>query len=139
MKIGVYFGNPETTPGGKALKFYSSVRIEVRKAAIIKKKEDIIGNRVNVKIVKNKVAAPFTTCQFDILYNEGISSEGDLIDTGIDYNVIEKSGNSYSFGSEKLGVGREAARIFLKGNDKLKSQIREQVLKKVKERKELNA
>ena len=139
MKIGVYFGNPETTPGGKALKFYSSVRIEVRKAAIIKKKEDIIGNRVNVKIVKNKVAAPFTTCQFDILYNEGISSEGDLIDTGLNYNVIEKSGNSYSMGDEKLGVGREAARLFLRGNENLKSKIREEVLKKIKENREVNA
>lgn len=136
MKIGVYFGNPETTPGGKALKFYSSVRIEVRKAAVIKKKEEIIGNRVNCKIVKNKVAAPFTTCQFDILYNEGISSEGDLLDTGVERDVIEKSGNSYVHKSEKLGVGREAARLYLKENKKLFSEIRKDILKKVKETRE---
>ncbi len=138
MKIGVYFGNPETTPGGKALKFYSSLRIEVRKAAVIKKKEEIIGNRVNCKIVKNKVAAPFTACQFDILYNEGISKEGDVIDTALAYDVIEKSGNSYSFGKEKLGVGREATRIFLKENPKLRDEIRVEVLKKVQEKRALN-
>jgi recombination protein RecA len=136
MKIGVFFGNPEVTPGGKALKFYSSVRIEVRKAAVIKKGEQIIGNRVNCKIVKNKVAPPFTKCQFDIMYNEGISASGDVIDLGIKYEVIKKVGNTISFGEEKLGVGRENARIFLKENKKLLETIKKEILKKVKEERE---
>jgi recombination protein RecA len=136
MKIGVFFGNPEVTPGGKALKFYSSVRIEVRKAAVIKKGEQIIGNRVNCKIVKNKVAPPFTKCQFDIMYNEGISASGDMIDLGIKYGVIQKVGNTISFNEEKLGVGRENARVYLKGNTKLLSAIRKEILKKVKEERE---
>jgi recombination protein RecA len=136
MKIGVFFGNPEVTPGGKALKFYSSVRIEVRKAAVIKKGEQIIGNRVNCKIVKNKVAPPFTKCQFDIMYNEGISASGDVIDLGIKYEVIKKVGNTISFGEVKLGVGRENARIFLRENNKILSTIRKEILKKVKEEKE---
>jgi len=136
MKIGVFFGNPEVTPGGKALKFYSSVRIEVRKAAVIKKGEQVIGNRVNCKIVKNKVAPPFTKCQFDIMYNEGISASGDMIDLGINYGVIKKLGNTISFGEEKLGVGRENARLFLKGNTKLLSAIKKEVLKRVKEDRE---
>ena len=106
MKIGVFFGNPETTPGGKALKFYSSVRIEVRRAAVIKRKEEIIGNRVNCKIVKNKVAAPFTDCQFDILYNEGISMAGDILDVGMKYYILSKTVNTVFFGKTKLGVGR---------------------------------
>jgi recombination protein RecA len=136
MKIGVFFGNPEVTPGGKALKFYSSVRIEVRKAAVIKKGEQIIGNRVNCKIVKNKVAPPFTKCQFDIMYNEGISASGDVIDLGIKYEVIKKAGNTISFGEEKLGVGRENARIALKENKKLLETIKKEILKKVKEERE---
>lgn len=137
MRIGVFFGNPETTPGGKALKFYSSIRIEVRKAAVIKKKDEIIGNRVNCKIVKNKVAAPFTDCQFDILYNEGISMSGDVLDAGIKYNILNKSGNTTSYGKEKLGVGREDARIYLKEHPAIIKQIREEVLRKVKEQREL--
>jgi len=106
-KIGVFFGNPETTTGGNALKFYCSVRVEVRRAAQIKQGEKIIGNRVKVKIVKNKVAAPFRTCEFDIMYNEGISVAGDLVDLGTERGVIKKLGNSFSFGEVKLGVGRE--------------------------------
>jgi recombination protein RecA len=137
MRIGVFFGNPETTPGGKALKFYSSLRIEVRKAAVIKKKEEVIGNRVNCKIVKNKVAAPFTDCQFDILYNEGISMAGDVLDAGIKYNVLNKTGNTVSFGKIKLGVGREDSRLFIRDNKDISKQIREEVLKKVKEQREL--
>ncbi|MDD4290432.1 MAG: recombinase RecA [Patescibacteria group bacterium] len=137
MKIGVFFGNPETTPGGKALKFYSSLRIEVRKAAVIKKKDEIIGNRVNCKIVKNKVAPPFTDCQFDILYNEGISMSGDVLDLGIKYEVLTKTGNTISFNKEKLGVGREDVRIYLKEHPEIIKQIREEVLKKVKEQREL--
>lgn len=118
MKIGIVFGNPETTTGGMALKFYSSVRIEVRRAAQIKQGDKIIGNRVKAKVVKNKVAAPFQTCEFDIMYNEGISVSGDILDNGVVYKVINKSGNSYSYGDEKLGVGREAAKRYLKENPK---------------------
>lgn len=123
MKIGIVFGNPETTTGGMALKFYSSVRIEVRRAAQIKQGDKIIGNRVKVKVVKNKVAAPFRTCEFDIMYNEGISLSGDTLDAGVLYKVIEKRGTTYSFGEQKLGVGREAAKRYLKENPKLLKSI----------------
>lgn len=132
MKIGVFFGNPETTTGGNALKFYSSVRIEIRRAAQIKKGEDIIGNRVKVKIVKNKVAAPFKATEFDIMYNEGISIAGDLIDTGVLQNVVSKSGNSYSFKETKLGVGRETAKQFLRDNAKIAKEIRAEIIAKNK-------
>ncbi|MBI4090943.1 MAG: recombinase RecA [Candidatus Komeilibacteria bacterium] len=128
MKIGVFFGNPETTTGGNALKFYASVRIEVRRAATIKQGEKIVGNRVKVKIVKNKVAPPFKTCEFDIMYNEGISVAGDLLDQGVLYGIITKSGNSYTYGETKLGVGRETARTFLQDNQKLIGEIRTKVL-----------
>jgi recombination protein RecA len=134
MKIGVFFGNPETTTGGTALKFYCSVRIEVRRSAQIKQGDRIIGNRVKVKVVKNKVAAPFRTCEFDIMYNEGISLSGDLLDTGVEYNVIKKSGNSYSLGDIKLGVGRENAKRFLKADKKLMKEIRKNVLTAVNEK-----
>lgn len=127
MKIGIVFGNPETTTGGMALKFYASVRIEVRRAAQIKQAERIIGNRVKVKIVKNKVAAPFTTCEFDIMYNEGISITGDMLDVGVAANVILKSGNTYLFGEEKLGVGRENAKDFLRQNPKIISALRKKI------------
>lgn len=136
MKIGVVFGNPETTTGGMALKFYSSVRIEVRRAAQIKKGERIIGNRVKVKVVKNKVAAPFRTTEFDIMYNEGISIAGDLLDTGIQFEVITKSGNTHSYKEVKLGVGREAAKTFLNENPKLQKEIRSEIMKAYKEEKE---
>ncbi|MFA7314412.1 MAG: recombinase RecA [Candidatus Magasanikbacteria bacterium] len=132
QKIGVFFGNPETTTGGTALKFYSSVRIEVRRSAQIKQGDKIIGNRVKVKIVKNKVAAPFRTTEFDIMYNEGISVSGDMIDTGVTYKVIHKSGNSYTFGEEKLGVGREKAKQFLRENPKLMVEIKTKVWEAVK-------
>ncbi len=125
MKIGIVFGNPETTTGGVALKFYSSVRVEVRRAAQIKMGDRIIGNRVKVKVVKNKVAPPFRTCEFDIMYNEGISLSGDLIDIGTLYKVVGKSGNSYSFGDEKLGLGREKAKLSLKDNPKMSEKIRQ--------------
>lgn len=137
MKIGVFFGNPEVTPGGNALKFYCSVRIEVRRAAQIKKGDIMIGNRVKAKVVKNKVAAPFQTTEFDIMYNEGISLSGDLLDTGVAYAVVGKSGNSYSFGEEKLGVGRENAKQYLRGQPKLMEKIRKQVWEKFKQEKEV--
>jgi len=134
MKIGVFFGNPETTTGGTALKFYSSVRIEVRRAAQIKQGDKIIGNRVKCKVVKNKVAAPFRACEFDIMYNEGISLSGDLLDTGVAYGAVNKSGNSYSYGEVKLGTGRENAKRFLRANKKLMKEIRKRVLSEVKAR-----
>jgi len=131
MKIGVFFGNPETTTGGTALKFYSSVRIEVRRAAQIKQGDKIIGNRVKAKVVKNKVAAPFRACEFDIMYNEGISISGDLLDTGVVNGVVSKSGNSYSYGEIKLGVGRENAKRFLRSDKKLMKEIRKRILSEV--------
>jgi recombination protein RecA len=132
MKIGVMFGNPETTTGGQALKFYSSVRVEVRRAAQIKKGEEVVGNRVKVKIVKNKVAAPFKTAEFDIMYNEGISLPGDLLDTGVKYEVLKKSGNSYSFEETKLGAGRESSKLFLKENPKIADKIFKEIAVKAK-------
>ncbi len=132
MKIGVMFGNPETTTGGNALKFYASVRIEVRRSAQIKNAEKIVGNRVKVKIVKNKVAPPFRTAEFDIMYNEGISAAGDLLDTGAAFGVIEKNGNTFSFGDIKLGVGRENAKTFLRENAKTFKDIDKAVREKVK-------
>jgi recombination protein RecA len=132
MKIGVFFGNPETTTGGMALKFYSSIRIEVRRAAQIKMGEKIIGNRVKVKIVKNKVAAPFRTTEFDIMYNEGISLGGDLIDTGTLWNIVKKNGNTYSYGEVKLGVGRENSKLFLKEHPEVFGDIRKDLMAAVK-------
>ena len=132
MKIGVVFGNPETTTGGNALKFYSSVRIEVRRAAQIKQGDQSVGNRVKAKVVKNKVAPPFQATEFDIMYNEGISKEGDLIDTGVKYEVVTKTGNSFSFGEEKLGVGREKAKTYLRENPKTYKEIEKALKEKVK-------
>jgi recombination protein RecA len=133
MKIGIVFGNPETTTGGNALKFYASVRIEVRRAAQIKQGDQIVGNRVKAKIVKNKVAPPFQVTEFDIMYNEGISKEGDIIDTGVKYEVVTKSGNSFSFGEVKMGVGREKAKTFLRENPKVYKEIEKALKEKVKE------
>lgn len=133
MKIGVFFGNPETTTGGMALKFYSSVRIEIRRIGQLKQGEQMIGNRVRVKIVKNKVAPPFQAAEFDIMYNEGISLPGDLLDTAVQYEVIKKSGNTHSFGEIKLGVGREQAKQYLRENSKVGDEIRKAVWVKVKE------
>lgn len=134
QKIGVVFGNPETTTGGVALKFYSSVRIEVRRSAQIKLGEKIIGNRVKVKIVKNKVAAPFRTCEFDIMYNEGISLVGDLLDLATELGIIKKSGNSYSYGDEKLGIGRENAKNGLRERPHLFKDIHDKAIETWKER-----
>lgn len=123
MNLGIMFGNPETTPGGKALKFYSSVRIEVRRRAQIKQGETIVGNRVVAKVVKNKVAAPFQVAEFDIMYNEGISREGDIVDTGVRFGVLQKSGAWVLFQAEKIGQGREQAKQFLREHAETASAI----------------
>lgn len=133
MQIGVMFGNPETTPGGKALKFYSSVRIDIRRIAQIKKGEEIVGGRVRVKVVKNKVAAPFKTSDFDLLYNEGISQEGEIIALGEKFEFLQKSGASYSYGDIKLGRGYDATRTFLRENPTIKDEILGQIRAKLQE------
>ncbi len=133
MQIGVMFGNPETTPGGKALKFYTSVRLDIRRIAQIKKGEEIMGGRVRVKVVKNKVAAPFKQTEFDLMYNEGISKEGEIIALGEKMEIVSKSGNSYSFGEIKLGRGYDATRQFLKENSKISDQILKEIRAKLKE------
>jgi recombination protein RecA len=130
-KIGVMFGNPETTTGGRALKFYSSVRVEVRRISALKDGEQVIGNRTKIKVVKNKVAAPFREVEVDILYGQGISREGDMLDLGAEQGIIEKSGSWYSFGGERIGQGRENARLFLKEHidtrDKIEVAIRQKL------------
>lgn len=131
MQIGVMFGNPETTPGGKALKFYSSVRLDIRRIAQIKKGEEIMGGRVRVKVVKNKVAAPFKQTEFDLMYNEGISQEGEIIALGEKYEIIQKTGSSYSLGETKLGRGYDATRQFLKENQKVKDEILTKIREKL--------
>lgn len=123
MQIGVMFGNPETTPGGKALKFYASVRIDIRRIAQIKKGEEVVGGRVRVKVVKNKVAAPFRQTEFDLIYNEGISQEGEMIALGEKMGIIQKSGTSYAYGDTKLGRGYDATRTFLKENPEVKNEV----------------
>ncbi len=123
MKIGVMFGNPETTTGGNALKFYSSVRLDIRRIGSIKDKENIIGNETRVKVVKNKVAPPFKTVEFDIMYNQGISKEGEMIELGVQADIIEKSGSWYSYNNEKIGQGKENARAWLKSNPKIAEEI----------------
>lgn len=123
MQIGVMFGNPETTPGGKALKFYTSVRIDIRRIAQIKKGEEIMGGRIRVKVVKNKVAAPFKQTEFDLMYNEGISREGEIIALGEKMGLISKSGTSYAYGDVKLGRGYDATRQFLRENSKVSDEI----------------
>jgi len=132
MKIGVMFGNPETTTGGNALKFYASLRIEVRRLAQIKNGEKIVGNRVKAKVVKNKVAPPFKIAEFDIMYNEGISASGDILETGTALGIIDKSGNTYMFKDIKLGVGKEATKAFLKENQKVFTDIDKAVRDKVR-------
>jgi recombination protein RecA len=130
MKIGVMFGNPETTTGGNALKFYSSVRLDIRRISAIKEGENVIGNRTRVKVVKNKMAPPFKEVEFDILYGEGISREGDLIDLASNLGVIEKSGTWYTYKDERIGQGRENARSYMKQNPKVMEDVRAEVLKK---------
>lgn len=131
-KIGIMFGNPEVTPGGKALKFYSSVRIDVRRQAQLKKGDDIIGNQVKVKVVKNKVAPPFKIAEFDILFGSGIAYEGDVASSGLKYGVITKAGASYSFGEEKLGVGIENVKIRLAEDKKILKAIEKKIHESIK-------
>jgi len=135
MKIGVMFGNPETTPGGRALKFYSSVRLDIRRTAQIKKGEDVIGNRVKVKVVKNKVAAPFKVTEFDLLWNEGISHEGELLALGEKLSLLTKSGASYKFGDIPLGRGYDAARTTLREDKKVARELEKAIVVKQKEEK----
>jgi recombination protein RecA len=122
-KIGVMFGNPETTTGGKALKFYASVRMEVRRGATLKDGEQVVGNRTKVKVVKNKVAAPFKEVEVDLLHGSGFSREGDLIDMGVVHGIVEKSGSWFSFGGERIGQGRENARQFLREHPETAKRI----------------
>jgi recombination protein RecA len=133
-KIGVMFGSPETTPGGRALKFYSSVRLDIRRIGALKVGNDAVGNQTRVKIVKNKVAPPFKTVEFDVMYGEGISKEGSLLDIGIEHGVIQKSGAWFAYGDERIGQGRENAKQFLKENE----EVREQILSDVYEKLGLN-
>lgn len=128
MKIGVMFGNPETTTGGNALKFYSSVRLDVRRVGAIKNGEDIVGNRTAVKVVKNKMAAPFMKVEFDLMYNEGISAEGDVLDLAVTANMVEKSGAWFSVNGERMGQGRDQAKQFLKDNPKIMADLRAKIL-----------
>ncbi|OGG64109.1 recombinase RecA [Candidatus Kaiserbacteria bacterium RIFCSPHIGHO2_02_FULL_55_17] len=133
MQIGILFGNPETTPGGKALKFYTSCRLDIRRIASIKKGEEVVGGRVRVKVVKNKVAAPFKTTEFDLLYNEGISREGELIALGEKFGLVEKAGATYKFNGEKLAVGYDASRTFLHDNKDVSKELLKQIKEKLAE------
>lgn len=128
MKIGVMFGNPETTTGGNALKFYASVRLDVRRVGALKNGEDVVGNRTAVKVVKNKMAPPFTKTEFDLMYNQGISEEGDILDLAVTANMIEKSGAWFSYNGERMGQGRDQAKEFLKANQKIKDDLRQKLL-----------
>jgi recombination protein RecA len=131
MKIGVMFGNPETTTGGNALKFYSSVRLDIRRIGQIKAGEDIIGNRTKVKVVKNKIAPPFRVAEFDIMYNEGISRTGDVLDLAVEHGIVGKSGAWFDYGDAKIGQGREATKAYLKENPKVLAEIEKKVRAKV--------
>jgi RecA protein len=137
MKIGVMFGNPETTTGGNALKFYASVRMDIRRTGQIKVGDDIIGNRTKVKIVKNKIAPPFRLAEFDIMYNEGISKTGDILDLATQYGIVEKSGAFYKYGGETIGQGRDKTKTFLKDNPEIMSEIDNKVREAVKSSEEL--
>jgi recombination protein RecA len=132
MKIGVMFGSPETTTGGNALKFYSSIRLDIRRIASIKDQGEAIGNRVRVKVVKNKVAPPFREVEFDIIFNEGISQIGEVLDIGVTRNVVDKAGAWYSYNGERLGQGRDGVKVFLKENPELLKEIREKILDSMK-------
>jgi recombination protein RecA len=123
LKIGVMFGNPETTTGGNALKFYASVRLDIRRIGAIKDKDDVVGNQTRVKVVKNKVAAPFRTVEFDIMYGEGISKLGELLDLGVAAGLVEKSGSWFSYGEQRIGQGRENAKNFLRENPDMANEL----------------
>jgi recombination protein RecA len=127
MKIGVMFGSPETTTGGNALKFYASVRLDIRRIGSIKEKDDVVGNTTRVKVVKNKVAPPFKQVEFDIMYGEGISKTGELVDIGVKAGIVEKSGSWYSYGDERIGQGRENAKLFLKQNPAVAADIEDKL------------
>lgn len=133
MKIGVMFGNPETTTGGNALKFYATQRIDIRRVASLKDGEEVIGNRTRIKIVKNKVAAPFTQCEFDILYGQGISREASILDLAVDLEIIQKSGAWFSYNGERIGQGRENTRVFLKNNPELTNELEAQIRSSMKD------
>jgi recombination protein RecA len=126
-KIGVMFGNPETTPGGRALKFYSSIRLEVRRAETIKQGSEMVGNKTKIKVVKNKVAPPFRTAEVDIMFGEGISKEGEIVDIGVELDIIQKSGSWYSYNDERIGQGRENAKQFLRANPEIRDEIAEKI------------
>jgi recombination protein RecA len=130
-KIGVMFGSPETTPGGRALKFYASIRLDIRRIGALKVGNDTVGNQTKVKVVKNKVAPPFKVVEFDIMYGEGISKEGSILDMGLDHNVVQKSGAWFAYGDERLGQGRENAKQFLKDNDEVRGRILSEIYEKL--------
>jgi recombination protein RecA len=130
-KIGVMFGSPETTPGGRALKFYASVRLDIRRIGALKAGNDTVGNQTKVKVVKNKVAPPFKVVEFDIMYGEGISKEGSILDMGLDNGVIQKSGAWFAYGEERLGQGRENAKLFLKDNEEVRKRILADIYEKL--------
>jgi recombination protein RecA len=132
-KIGVMFGNPETTTGGNALKFYASVRLDIRRSSQIKDGENVIGNRTKVKVVKNKVAPPFRTAEFDIMYGEGVSKTGEILDLAVEFEIIKKSGSWFSYGDTKLGQGRDAVKALIKDNPELADELEEKIKSKIKE------
>jgi recombination protein RecA len=127
MKIGVMYGSPETTSGGNALKFYASVRLDIRRIGAIKERDEVVGNQTRVKVVKNKLAPPFKQVEFDIMYGEGVSKVGELVDLGVKAGVVEKSGAWYSYDSQRIGQGRENAKVFLKENPDIANKIEAQV------------
>lgn len=132
-KIGVMFGNPETTTGGNALKFYASVRLDIRRSAQIKDGENVIGNRTKVKIVKNKVAPPFKTAEFDIMYGEGVSKTGEILDLAVEFDIVKKAGSWFSYGDTKLGQGRDAVKALIKDNPELAEELEEKIKAHMKE------
>jgi recombination protein RecA len=132
-KIGVMFGNPETTTGGNALKFYASIRLDIRRSSQIKDGENVIGNRTKVKVVKNKVAPPFKTAEFDIMYGEGVSKTGEILDLAVEFEIIKKAGSWFSYGDTKLGQGRDAVKLLIKDNPELADELEQKIKDLIKE------